>query len=78
MGRSLSKGSPWQSDFKSEGIEMIAAIFASIGLVCGYLFARADDCTRLGRMKYAVGFAITFAILGEVLGIALDRFLPPL
>ncbi|MCA3503936.1 MAG: apolipoprotein acyltransferase [Rhodobacter sp.] len=57
---------------------MIAAIFASIGLVCGYLFARADDRTRLGRMKYAFGFAITFAILGEVLGIALDRFLPPL
>ena len=78
MGRSLSTGSPWQSDFKSEGIEMIAAIFASIGLVCGYLFARADDRTRLGRMKYAPGFAITFALLGSLLGFALDRFLPPI
>lgn len=57
---------------------MIAAIFASIGLVCGYLFARADDSTRLGRMKYAAGFAITFALLGSLLGFALDRFLPPI
>ncbi len=57
---------------------MLAAIFAGIGFFCGYLFARTDDRTALGRMKYAVGFAITFALLGEVLGIALDRFLPPL
>lgn len=57
---------------------MLAAIFACIGFVCGYLFARADGHTSLGRMKYAAGFALTFALLGEVLGIALDRFLPPL
>jgi hypothetical protein len=57
---------------------MIATIFASIGLICGYLFARADDRTRAGRITYAIGLAITFALVGEVLRIALDRFLPPL
>jgi hypothetical protein len=57
---------------------MIAAIFACMGFVWGYLFARADGRTRLNRMKYAAGFAIAFALFGSLLGIALDRFLPPL
>jgi hypothetical protein len=57
---------------------MIAAILAGIGFVWSYLFAQANGRTWLGRMKSAVGFAITFALLGEVLEIALDRFLPPL
>jgi len=57
---------------------MVAALFAGIGAVWGFLFARANGRKRLGCVTYAAGFAVAFALLGALLVIVLDRFLPPL
>ena len=65
-----AKCSPLDKD-----IDVIGPFFGAIGFIWGYLLARKRGGKSLDGLQHGAGFAIAFALVGGLLGIALGRFL---